>query len=208
MDESEIQIDSVGHRLSATSCLPSDTDTDTGNGTGTGRWPMVLMVHGSGPLDRDENMKGQALDVFSAIAHRLAGVGIGSLRYDKRGCGASSGDYYATGHFDLVEDSVSWIDALSRLDYCAQIFVLGHSEGCIIAAQASLRRPSVAGLVLLCPFVENMRSILLRQAGQLEKDIKRDLGFTAEVTVLAADSLPRTEGKTRRVIRQQEKLSG
>lgn len=61
MIEKEITIDSYGNRLSGTVCLPE----------GNGRFPLVLMLHGSGPLDRDENMKGQRLNVFNTIAHYL-----------------------------------------------------------------------------------------------------------------------------------------
>ena len=63
------------------------------------------MVHGSGPLDRNENVKkGSHLNLFNTLAHHLAGIGIASLRYDKRGCGESTGDYYAAGHSDLLAD--------------------------------------------------------------------------------------------------------
>lgn len=66
------------------------------------------MVHGSGSLDRDENMKGQQLNIFNTVAHYLAREGIASLRYDKQGRGKSSGDYYTMGLLDLVNNSVSW----------------------------------------------------------------------------------------------------
>jgi pimeloyl-ACP methyl ester carboxylesterase len=129
------------------------------------------MVPGSGPLDRDENMRGQRLDVFNTIAHFLAGRGIASLRYDKRGCGKSTGDYYSAGHFDLVRDSAKCFDALYGICDPAKIFILGHSEGCIIAPQVSQVRPATTGLVLLCPFVEDLESVLIRQATQLEKEV-------------------------------------
>ena len=154
MIENDITIDSYDNRLSGTACLPEDNR----------RFPLVLVVHGSGPVDRDENMKGQQLNVFNTIAHYLAREGIASLRYDKRGCGKSSGDYYAAGHSDLVNDAVSWFDALRQCDFVDtdRIFALGHSEGCIIAPQVSLKRPAVAGLILLCPFVDDMESILIK----------------------------------------------
>jgi pimeloyl-ACP methyl ester carboxylesterase len=144
------------------------------------------MVHGSGPLDRDENMKEQQLNIFNAIAHSLARAGIASLRYDKRGCGKSTGDYDTTGHVDLVNDTVSWFDALSQSDFCEpeKIFVLGHSEGCIIAPQLSAIRPA-AGLVLLCPFVDKMESILIKQALRLQQDF---------------DALPGVSGRIRRFL--------
>jgi pimeloyl-ACP methyl ester carboxylesterase len=173
MIEKDITINSYGNWLSGTACLPD----------GKGRFPLVIMVHGSGPLDRDENMKGQKLDIFNTVAHNLAFDGIASFRYDKRGCGKSSGDYYTTGHLDLVYDSVSWFDNLSQSDFCEseQIFVLGHSEGCIIAPQMSSLRPTIAGLVLLCPFVDNIESILIKQALRLEQDFDALPGFSGRI---------------------------
>lgn len=169
MGEKEIVIDSYGNRLSGTACIPN----------GTGRFPLVIMVHGSGPLDRNENMNGQQLNIFNTIARHLAAEGVASLRYDKRGCGKSSGDYYITGHSDLVNDAISWFDALNQYDFCdsERIFVLGHSEGCIIAPQMSIIRPAIVGLVLLCPFVDDMESILIKQAIKLQQDFDASPGF-------------------------------
>lgn len=144
MHETEITIDAGGNRLSGTYCAPG----------AAGQYPVVLMIHGSGPSDRDENLPGQNLNVFNTIAHYLAGIGIASLRYDKRGCGASTGDYYRTGHYDLVDDAICWFDALTHRGSTMgqQVFLLGHSEGAIIVPQVCLKRESAAGLILLCPF--------------------------------------------------------
>lgn len=169
MIEKQITIDSYGNKLSGTVCLPQDN----------GRFPLVLMLHGSGPLDRDENMPGQQLNVFNTIAHRLAREGIASFRYDKRGCGKSSGDYFAAGHTDLVNDAIRWFDVLRQAHFCdpSRMYLLGHSEGSIIAPQVSAARPSVAGLLLLCPFVDDIESILIKQATQLEKEFTNLPGF-------------------------------
>jgi uncharacterized protein len=169
MIEREIGVEAKGARLAGTLCLPEER----------GQFPVVLMVHGSGPLDRDQNMKGQKLDVFNSIAHRLAQVGVGSVRYDKRGCGASGGDYYAAGHHELVDDVVGWFDLLVSAEHtrAEQVFLLGHSEGCLVAAQAGLRRPQLAGLILLCPFVEPLDHILMQQAAQIERELKAKTGF-------------------------------
>lgn len=59
MIEHDISISSFGDRLEGTACLSSEDR----------RHPLVLMIHGSGPLDRDENMKGQPLNVFNTLAH-------------------------------------------------------------------------------------------------------------------------------------------
>lgn len=162
--ERQLTITSEGHHLSGTLCLPHEN----------GRFPAVLMLHGSGPRDRDENMKGHPLNVFNQAAQYLAARGIASLRYDKRGSGKSTGDYYRTGLFDVVNDATHWVDALKENDACdpGKIFALGHSEGCITAPLVSLKRPDVAGLVLLGPFVENMEPILIRQATLLQREFE------------------------------------
>jgi uncharacterized protein len=169
MIEKDITINSYGNQLSGTACLPEDR----------GQFPLVLMIHGTGPLDRDENMQGQQLNVFNTIAHHLAGRGIASLRYDKRGCGRSSGDYYSAGNSDLTNDAINWFDALKEYDLCDgnRIYILGHSEGSIIAPQVSLKRPAVAGLILLCPFVDDMESILIKQATQLVREFEGPPGI-------------------------------
>lgn len=144
---------------------------------------MVLMIHGSGPLDRNENMKGQSLDVFNTIAHTLVKSGIASFRYDKRGCGLSTGDYYDSGHDDFVVDAKTCLDALIKDENISarDIFLLGHSEGCIIAPQVCSQRQSVAGMVLLCPCIEPIESMMLRQAEQLEKEINEIPGVSGHV---------------------------
>jgi uncharacterized protein len=192
MIEKDITIDSYGNRLSGTVCLPE----------GKGRFPLVIMVHGSGPLDRDENMDGQQLNVFNTIALHLVGEGIASLRYDKRGCGKSSGDYYATGHSDLTNDAVSWFDALKQHDFCEpeKIFMLGHSEGCIIAPQVSALRPTIAGLVLLCPFIDNMESILIKQAVQLQQDFEALPGVSGLIRRLLSRMMGATVTSQKKLI--------
>jgi pimeloyl-ACP methyl ester carboxylesterase len=190
--EKDITIDSAGNKLAGTICLPGDG----------GPFPGVLMVPGSGPLDRDENMRGQRLDVFNTIAHFLAGRGIASLRYDKRGCGKSTGDYYSAGHFDLVEDAATCFDELSRLFDSDRLFILGHSEGCIIAPQVSQMRPATAGLVLLCPFVEHLESVLIRQATQIEKEVNELQGIGGFVMKLTGRVFGMPLASQRRLIRR------
>ncbi len=160
---------SNGTELAGELCLPA----------GEGPFPTVIMVHGSGPLDRDENTRGQSLNIFNTIADNLATEGIASFRYDKRGCGESDGDYFSCGHHDLVDDASACIEHLATVESCdrQQMFVLGHSEGTIIAAQLAVRHPQLAGLVMLCPFIESMESILRRQSHQMQNDLKQAKGL-------------------------------
>ncbi|MBI1320712.1 MAG: alpha/beta fold hydrolase [Candidatus Hydrogenedens sp.] len=176
MIERPVEIPSGPYRLSGTYCAADSSLPQS----------IVLMIHGSGPLDRDENFGTQRLDVFNTIAHHLAGAGIASVRYDKRGCGASTGDYHTTGFCDLISDAVRVMDWIRKTYPEVSLYLLGHSEGCLIAPHAALRRPDIAGLILLCPFVERMESVLMRQAVQIERELARLPGIAGTLNRLAA----------------------
>jgi pimeloyl-ACP methyl ester carboxylesterase len=156
MLELELEIEAADAVISGTLCLPSDR----------GPFPSVLMLPGSGPLDRNENIDGQCLNIFNAIAHHLVEIGFASLRYDKRGCAKSTGEYFQAGYFDFVEDAVACFDRMKRHPLCAsdQIYALGHSEGTLTAMHLSLQRHEVAGIIQLCPIAEDFEAALLRQA--------------------------------------------
>ena len=189
MIERELQIQALGARLSGTLCSPAE-----GQG-----FPVVLMIHGTGPLDRNENMPGQRLDVFNAIAHRLAESGIASLRYDKRGCGRSSGQYLQAGQADLVGDAVACIDHLAREGFGPR-YLLGHSEGCLIAPRASVQRSEVAGLVLLCPVITPLETVLMQQAAQIEREIAARPGWSGTFYRALVKVLGRPTIRQRRMI--------
>lgn len=176
MQECELTVDSGGARLSGTLCVP-----DSG-----GPFATVLMLAGSGPVDRDENMSGQRLDVFNTIAHDLAARGVASVRYDKRGVGKSTGDFLSAGHSDHLADAMAWLDVLARDGSVdgSRLFAMGHSEGSLVAPQLALSRP-LRGLVLLAPCIEPMESVLMRQAAQVEREIT---GFTRFLVRLRAGS--------------------
>lgn len=174
MTEHSIEIPSGPYRLAGTYCSP---DTP-------GPHPIVLMIHGSGPLDRDENFGAQQLNVFNTIAHHLADAGFASVRYDKRGCGASTGDYHTTGFHDLISDAVQAVDWVRQSHPDAALYLLGHSEGCLIGPLVALQRPDVAGLILLCPFVERIEAVLMRQAAQIESDLARLPGISGTINRL------------------------
>lgn len=169
MREVELLIQSRDAVLSGALCWP---DVE-------GSFPVVVMIHGSGPLDRNENMPGQNIDLFNTLAKSLSEVGFASLRYDKRGCAASTGDYYRSGHSDLVEDAISVVQHASEMsDYrTTKVYVLGHSEGCVICPQILVRQPQVSGLILLCPFVDKMESILLKQIQRIQDENDRVPGI-------------------------------
>ena len=114
------------------------------------RW-AVLLISGSGPLDRDSNVPEQPLGVARALADSLAESTIASLRYDKRGVGASGGDYLHTGFDDETGDAAKALGALPELAEVApdRVVVVGHSVGATIAIRLAAARLVSAGVVLL-----------------------------------------------------------
>ena len=113
-------------------------------------WPAALLLSGSGPLDRDSNMPEQVLDVMNAFAAALAAHGVASLRYDKRGVGASGGDHLTTSFERETDDANAALDALrgSQGIGGARVSVIGHSLGGTIAIRLAASG-SLAGVVLL-----------------------------------------------------------
>ncbi|MEU7752332.1 hypothetical protein [Micromonospora sp. NPDC049171] len=60
---------------------------------GPGPHPAVLLLHGSGRLDRDSNTARLRMELGPPLAKSLANAGIATLRYDRRGVGATGGDW-------------------------------------------------------------------------------------------------------------------
>ena len=93
--------------------------------------PVVLMVTGSGPQNRDEELMGHK--PFLVLADRLARHGIASLRYDDRGVGQSTGDFSSATTAALATDALAGIKYLRGLKKFSCVGILGHSEGGSIA---------------------------------------------------------------------------
>jgi len=201
MLEKEIGVNSGNERLAGTICLPSEK----------GRFPCVLMIHGSGPTDRDENARQLKflkvkINAFNTIAHYLAPKGIASLRYDKRGCGKSSGKYWETGFYDLIQDAKAMYTYLTAQECIDKdlVFLLGHSEGTMSAPRISLDYPSIAGLILLAPNVQKMEEVLRWQAQTVWEEIQQLGGITGfltrlQVKLIRYDPVKTQEGLFRRI---------
>lgn len=146
----------------------------------------VLMLHGSGPLDRNANMTGQRLDIFNTIAASLDRSGISSYRYDKRGCGDSRGDYHSASFTDLIKDACAAVDMLASIPDIDGIVVLGHSEGTMIAPVVAHLKAEVIGLVLLCPTIQPVEETLMRQAEHIAEMVDAMPGVRGAVNRLLA----------------------
>lgn len=169
MIENTVTFNSGDIPLAGTICLPAES----------GVFPCVLMIHGSGPLDRDENTPHLKIDAFNTIAHHLAEKGFASLRYDKRGCGKSGGSFDAAGFYDLVQDGMAayrFLTTHSNINK-EKVFLLGHSEGSMIAPKICLSYADIAGLILLGVQVKRLEDGLKYQAKLLTDDVQKGKGF-------------------------------
>ena len=141
--------------------------------------PAVLIASGSGPLDRDSNHRRARFDVARQLATALAGAGIASLRYDKRGVGESPGDWRAAGLHDNVEDlgaALQVLRARPEVDP-GRVLLAGHSEGAILAAALAARGAPVAGLVLLAMSATPGEALLRWQARQIAPTLPAPVRF-------------------------------
>jgi pimeloyl-ACP methyl ester carboxylesterase len=102
--------------------------------------PVVMLISGSGPTDRDGNNVQMKNDALKILADSLLSHGIASLRYDKRGIAASrdAGSSESDLRFDFyVEDAALWIKYLRKDKRFSKIIVAGHSEGSLIGMIAA-----------------------------------------------------------------------
>lgn len=122
-------------------------ETDSGNIEGTllipettDHIPVALIIAGSGPTDRDGNNPMMKNNSLKMLAVGLAEDGIATLRYDKRGIGASQSAGLKEENLrfeDYVEDAEAWIKKLKDDNRFSEIIVIGHSEGSLIGMIAA-----------------------------------------------------------------------
>lgn len=153
--------------LSGTLCVPRSP----------GRHAAIVLLQGSGGETRWGTNR--------FIADRFARAGIAALVYDKRGSGASTGDWKLSSYDDLANDGIAGIDLLaSRPDIDAKrIGLHGHSEGGIIAPIAAVRAPAKVAFIVaedtVAGFVRDQDvyrvSHQIRQAGFTDAQVERAL---------------------------------
>ncbi|MFN7916081.1 MAG: alpha/beta fold hydrolase [Vicinamibacterales bacterium] len=139
-NDEELRIEANGFVLTGTLSKPANA---------RGPLPAVVLVAGSGPTDRDENVAG--IPIFGHIAHALADAGFMVLRYDKRGVGQSGGRVESATLADYAEDVRAAIRTLAdRKDVDKRrIALVGHSEGGSLALITASKEKRVAGVALL-----------------------------------------------------------
>lgn len=147
---------------------------------GEGKFPVAILISGSGPQNRDEELKGHK--PFLVMADYLTRKGFAVLRYDDRGCFASSGKFETAVTQDFASDvsaAVYYIKARSEADL-NRIGLIGHSEGGIIAPLVASQRKDIDYIVLMAgPGISGDRILTLqseliaRANGASEKDIEK-----------------------------------
>ncbi|HKB81356.1 MAG TPA: alpha/beta hydrolase [Thermoanaerobaculia bacterium] len=164
---------------------PAELKTPTGTLYGTllvppakAPVPVVLLISGSGPTDRNGNSAALpgANDSLKMLAEGLAANGIASLRYDKRGIAASREAMTAEKdlRFDTyVDDAAAWTDHLAHERRFSSVIIAGHSEGALIGLLAA-ERGKAAAYVSIAGVGRPASAVLRDQlAGKLPPDLAK-----------------------------------
>lgn len=157
--EIEVMIGKEEWRLPATLTIPK-----------TGMpCPAVVLVHGSGPQDRDETIGPNK--PFKDLAWGLASMGIAVLRYEKRTryYGEKSLIDGFSVNEEVIEDAINGIEFLSQREEIdkSKIYLLGHSLGGMIAPRIALHTKYLKGIIILAGAVRDLLDLILRQTRYL-----------------------------------------
>lgn len=135
----------------------------------SGPFPVVILLHGSAPLDRDASMFGHKL--FLVWADHLTRQGIAVLRFDKRSAGKSTGDYDTSTLENFAKDVLAGIEYLkSRSEINPQqIGVIGHSEGGMTALLAASKSDDIAFVVSMAAPCVNAEELIYTQEPLLQR---------------------------------------
>jgi uncharacterized protein len=129
--------------------------------------PLVLLIPGSGPTDRDgNNPLGVAGGPYRQLAEALAAKGIATLRIDKRGLfgsKAAQADPNAVTAADYAADVQAWSKVARARTGRVCIWLLGHSEGGLVALQAAQAPAGICGLILVSSIGRPMGAVLREQ---------------------------------------------
>ncbi len=160
---------------------------------GNGPFPAVVLISGSGPQDRDEQLAGHR--PFLVLADHLTRAGIAVLRYDDRGYGESGGDLEGTSA-DLATDASAAFEYLAARPETGSVGLLGHSEGGMIAPLVAIGDPAVAFVVMLAGPGETGAEVLLQQTrliaeaeGVPQDIVDWQVGFSESAIAMAASDL-------------------
>jgi pimeloyl-ACP methyl ester carboxylesterase len=183
-------------RLDGTLAMPANP---------AGRVPVVLVIAGSGPTDRDgNNPLGVQSAIYRKMAWALAQRGIASVRYDKRGIGASPfiGKTMAEVTFgDYVHDALAGARALAADARFSRVVLVGHSEGALIAERAANEGAPVAGVVTMAGMGRRF-SVVLREQMARQLDSAQLAAYDREMAEYLADGpMPQVDSALQMLLR-------
>lgn len=187
-DQTHIELETAIDRLFGTLTLPQRKTTA----------PVILLISGSGPTDRDGNSPGNGgkNDCLKLLAHALADSGFASVRYDKRGVGQSAAAAISEVDLrfeDYVSDAARWVVELSADPRFSGVVILGHSEGALIGLLAAqLIRP--AAYISIAGPARKASDILRQQLAErlpLELATRNEAILTSLESSKTVDDVPR-----------------
>ncbi|MEC5166837.1 pimeloyl-ACP methyl ester carboxylesterase [Flavobacterium sp. PL11] len=160
-----------------------------------GKFPVVVLISGSGPQNRDEELAGHK--PFLLISDHLTKNGIAVLRYDDRGVAQSKGDFSSATSADFatdVESAIAYLKTRKEINK-NKIGLVGHSEGGIIASMVASRSKDVSFIILLAGTgIQGDQLLLLQQNliakanGASETEINKSLAINAKIFELVVKS--------------------
>ncbi len=162
MDERDITLGADGYKLPGTLTLPKRAV-----GSDVCRVPCVILVHGSGPHDRDETIGPNK--PFRDLAWGLAERGIAVVRYEKRTKAYGAACVPAGRELDYdteaVDDAVAIVEQVRALPELApdSVYVLGHSLGGTLAPRIAGRSKGLAGIIILAGLARPLEDALEEQ---------------------------------------------
>jgi uncharacterized protein len=154
-----------------------------------GKHPAVIMITGSGPQDRNEEILG--FKIFGIIADKLTRDGIAVLRYDDRNVGKSKGtDVSNSTTADFAGDVIEAVKFLKgRNDINPdQIGLFGHSEGGIVAPLAASQNSDIAFIILMAGTAVSGEDVIMEQSraimtanGEADSNITTSLKYSKKI---------------------------
>ncbi len=133
------------------------------------KFPVAIIVSGSGPQDRDGSMFGHK--PYHVLADYLTNNGIGVLRYDERGVGASAGTFATATLEDFESDvqaAIAYLKSRKEIN-TTQLGLIGHSIGGIIAPKLATTDPSIKFVVMMAGPGIKGKELMLSQKIAMEK---------------------------------------
>jgi hypothetical protein len=168
--DEDVKVPANGFNLAGSVSRPGPAGAPAPGGARPARLPAIVLVGGSGPVDRDEVVAG--IPIFGQLASALADAGFLVLRYDKRGAGLSGGRRETATLQDFADDALAAVKYLEeRKDVDPKrITIVGHSEGAWAALIAASRDEDISRVVTLAgPGSTGAELVLEQQRHLLEK---------------------------------------